>query len=274
MSEPRRQAVRIEVNTEVAVLLPDLGRELRLLLVDISESGALLRTPFKLPANGRIAFNWVGPSRERIPVGGYVVSARPTDGARTVDYGVTFAMTPGDRERLVRELVEVQRRRAFHAGRESSKGGRERRRGYRAPLKFPVHARANKGGRWTGVRAGAHDISMGGMLIALPGEHDDGTELQVTFTLPLHAVDQGGEETVTVEQTPFGPRRVKKTAAIRPFEPIETNARIVHKRGVQAGTQLYGVTFGDFSEFLQEEIARFVHAYQVTQLRKSAAQGE
>src|SRR5579875_2958740 len=111
MSEPRRKAVRIDVNTEVAVHLPDHGRELRLLLVDISESGARLRTPLKLPARARIAFSWVGPSRERIPIVGHVVAARMAD-AHTIDYGVDFAMPAGDRDRLARDLAEVRRSRA------------------------------------------------------------------------------------------------------------------------------------------------------------------
>jgi hypothetical protein len=92
MSEPRRQIVRIDVNTDVTVRLPDLG----------------------------------------------------------------------------------QRRRAFRAGGDSSAkrgaeretGGRDRRRHYRASLRFPVHVRAKKEGRSTSVRAGAHDISTGGMLVA------------------------------------------------------------------------------------------------------------
>lgn len=282
MSEPRRQTVRIDVNTDVTVRLLDLGRELRPLLVDISESGARLRTPFKLPQNTRVAFAWVGPSREPIPVTGQIVAAHAAQSSKVIDYGVVFTMPTAERDRLARDLAEVQRRRAFRAGSGSSSakraperdaGARDRRRHYRAALRFPVHVRAKKEGRSLSVRAGAHDISTGGMLVALPGTYDDGTELQLTFTLPLSAVDQGGQEMVSVEQTPFGPRQVKKTAPVRPFEPIDGKALIVHKRGdAEAGAPLYGITFADFSPFLQEEIARFVHAYQVTQLRKGAAQ--
>jgi c-di-GMP-binding flagellar brake protein YcgR len=262
------------------VHLPDLRRELRPLLVDISETGARFRTPFKLPQHTRVAFTWLGPSKERIPITGHVVAAHKTE-SRAIDYGVVFSMPAADKDRLARDLAEMQRRRAFRAGREGGpkrdpqprSDGRERRRGYRASLRFPVHVRARKEGRSLSVRADAHDVSTGGMLVALPGAYDDGTELQVTFTLPLHVVDHGGDETVTVEQTPFGPRRVKKTLPVRPFEQIEAKAHIVHKRGAES-SPLYGVTFADFSPFLQEEIARFVHAYQLTQLRKSAAQAE
>ncbi|GEM_PF-2042672 len=238
MSEPRREAVRIDVNADIAVRLPDLRRELRPLLVDISENGARLRIPFRLPEHTRVAFTWLGPSKERISITGHVVAAHKTE-SRAIDYGIAFAMPAADRDRLARDLAEVQRRRVFRVGREGASkpdadlrprtGGRDRRRHYRASLRFPVHVRAKKEGRSLSVRAGAHDISTGGMLVALPGSYDDGTELQVTFTLPLSAVAVGGEETVTVEQTPFGPRRVKKTAPVRPFEQIDAKAHIVHR---------------------------------------------
>ena len=274
MTQPRRQAVRIDVNAEIAVHLPDVRRDLQLMLVDISEAGARLQTPLKLPANARLAFTWVGPSRERISISGQIVAASPTS-SRTIDYGMAFSMPAAERDKLARDLAELQRRRAFRTGKPAPETkGRERRRHYRASLRFPIHVRAKKEGRAQSFRGDAHDISTGGMLAALPGSHDDGTELQITFTLPLGAVDLGGEEKVHVEQTPFGPRKVKKPAPVRAFEPIDAKARILHKRGDHSGASLYGITFDDFSPFLQEEIARFVHAHQLTQLRKGGAKGE
>ena len=109
------------------------------------------------------------------------------------------------------------------------------------------------------------------MLVAIAGAYDEGTQLEVRFTLPLGAVDLGGEEREVTEQTPFGPRRVKKLSPVRPFDPIEAKATIVKKTGgARNGVPLYGVGFADLSPFLKEEIARFVHSFQVTQLRKNA----
>jgi c-di-GMP-binding flagellar brake protein YcgR len=283
MPEPRRQAFRLDVNAELTVRLADLKRELRLLLVDISESGARFRAGVKLAPQTRVTFNWMGPSRQPIPINGHVVAVRMTD-PRTAEYGIQFNMPVADRDRLARELAEVQRRRAYRpaagdhplaeaaANSEADLGGRAKRQGYRAALQFAVVARINKEGRWTAARAEAQDISTGGMLLALPGSYDEGTELQLMFTLPLGAVDLGGEEKEVLEHTPFGERRVKKISPVRAFDPIEAKARIVKKTGgAKNGVPLYGVGFAELAPFLQEEIARFVHAFQVTQLRKAAA---
>ncbi len=283
MPEPRRQAFRLDVNAELTVRLSDLKRELRLLLVDISESGARFRAGVKLAPQTRVTFNWMGPSRQPIAINGHVVAVRMTD-PRTAEYGIQFNMPVADRDRLAHELAEVQRRRAYRpaagehplaeaaANNEADLGGRAKRQGYRAALQFAVVARINKDGRWSAARAEAQDISTGGMLLALPGSYEEGTELQLMFTLPLGAVDLGGEEKEVLEQTPFGERRVKKISPVRAFDPIEAKARIVKKTGgAKNGVPLYGVGFAELAPFLQEEIARFVHAFQVTQLRKAAA---
>jgi c-di-GMP-binding flagellar brake protein YcgR len=283
MPEPRRQAFRLDVNAELTVRLADLKRELKLLLVDISESGARFRAGVKLAPQTRVTFNWMGPSRQPIAINGHVVAVRMID-PRTAEYGIQFNMSVVDRDRLAHELAEVQRRRAYRpaagehplaeaaANNKADLGGRAKRQGYRAALQFAVVARINKDGRWSAARAEAQDISTGGMLLALPGSYEEGTELQLMFTLPLGAVDLGGEEKEVLEQTPFGERRVKKISPVRAFDPIEAKARIVKKTsGAKNGVPLYGVGFAELAPFLQEEIARFVHAFQVTQLRKAAA---
>lgn len=282
MTETRRQAFRLEVNAEITVLLADMKRELKLHLVDISESGARFRASVKLAPQTRLTFNWMGPSRQPVPVNGHIVAVRMAD-ARTAEYGVQFQMSPGDRDRLAHELAEVQRRRVYKSADgpapghpqgapDPELGGRAKRQGYRAAVPLHISVRVNKDGRWLSVRGEAQDISSGGMLVAFPGDYADGTELQVSFTLPLGAVDMGGEEKEELEQTPFGPRRVKKLSPVRPFDPIDAKAHVVKKTGgAKNGVPLYGVGFDDLSPFLKEEIARFVHAFQLTQLRKAAA---
>jgi len=280
MTEPRRQAFRLDVNAEITVLLVDMKRELKLLLVDISETGARFRASVKLAPQTRLTFNWMGPSRQPIPINGLIVALRMAD-PKTAEYGVQFQMSPGDRDRLAHELAEVQRRRVYKSADgtvahpqppDQDLGGRAKRQGYRAALQFQITMRVSKEGRWLPVRGEAQDISTGGMLAAFPGDYEEGTELQMTFTLPLGAVDMGGEEREEVEQTPFGPRRVKKLSPVRPFDPIEAKAHIVKKTGgARNGVPLYGVGFDELSPFLKEEIARFVHSFQLTQLRKAAA---
>lgn len=256
-----------------------MNRDLKLILVDISDSGARVRTTVKLPPHTRVSFNWMGPSREPIPVSGTVVAVRMT-GQGTAEYGIQFNMPAGVRDKLASELAEIQRRKAFkpaemaaHVIDDGETGGRAKRQGYRAAVQFPVAVTVTgKDGRQVPVRGESQDLSIGGMLLAFPGDYDEGTDLQLRFTLPLGAVDMGGEEKEVTEQTPFGERRVKKLSPVRPFDPIAAKAKLVKKTGsARNGVPTFGIGFVDLSPFLKEEIARFVHAHQLTQLRKAAA---
>jgi len=279
MSEPRRQAFRLDVNAEITVRLADLGRDLKLTLVDISDGGGRLRSTVKLPPHTRVAFAWMGPSREPIAVNGRVVAVRMSD-PKTAEYGIQFDMPTAAKDKLAHELAEVQRRKAYkpadmptHVIDDGDVGGRAKRQGYRAAVVFPVSVRApNKDGRIIPVRAEALDLSIGGMLLAMPGEYEEGIEIELSFTMPVGAVDMGGEEKEVSEQTPFGERRVKKLVPVRPFDPIGCKAKIVKKTGsARNGVPTWGIGFADLSAFLREEIARFVHAHQLSQLRKAAA---
>ncbi|MGA3037717.1 MAG: PilZ domain-containing protein [Vulcanimicrobiaceae bacterium] len=279
MSEPRRQAFRLDVNAEITVRLADLGRDLKLTLVDISDGGGRLRSTVKLPPQTRVAFAWMGPSREPIALNGRIVAVRMSD-PKTAEYGIQFEMPEAAKDKLAHELAEVQRRKAYkpadmpaHVIDDGDVGGRAKRQGYRAAVTFPVFVKApNKDGRIVPVRAEALDLSIGGMLVAMPGEYEEGIGIELSFTMPVGAVDMGGEEKEVMEQTPFGERRVKKLVPVRPFDPINCKAKLVKKTGsARNGIPTFGIGFADLSAFLKEEIARFVHAHQLSQLRKAAA---
>jgi hypothetical protein len=221
----------------------------------------------------------MGPSREPIPMHGTIVAIRMAD-PRTAEYGVQFSLSTAVRDKLAHELAEIQRRKAFKGGEvsapvadEAELGGRAKRKGYRAAVQFAVQARVpSKEGRIVPVRAEAQDLSSGGMLLAMPGDYEENTPVELTFTLPVGAVDMGGEEKEVVEDTPFGKRVVKKLNPVRPFDPINVKAHIVKKTGgSHNGLPMFGVGFDDLSPFFQEEVARFVHAHQLAALRKAAA---
>lgn len=277
-SEKQRQAFRLNVNAEINVRLDDDKRTFKLLLLDISESGARFRSSLPIPPQARLAFNWMGPSREPIGVSGRIVAARAVS-VVTMEYGVQFDLPVAVRDRLARELLEVQRRRAYRPADSGPRtisdgevGGRAKRQGYRAAVQFPVTVRALKEGRWLRVRGEAQDLSTGGILIAMPGTYDEGTQLVMSFTLPLGEVNLGGEEKEVIEQTPFGERKTKKLISVRPFDPISAKALVTKKgAGARNGMLTFGTRFVELEPFVKEEIARFVHAYQVTKLRKAAA---
>lgn len=274
---PARAAFRLDVNAAVQIQFVDLGRQMNMILVDLSGGGCRLRAGVSIPANTKIAFEWTGPSRKPLRLTGTIVGSKMAD-PKTAEYGIKFEMPVAERDALAAELQEIQRRQAYKPAEpvkahvDESLGGRAKRKAYRANVQFPVSVRAIVDQRETQFAGIANDLSEGGVLLIVPKELEEGADVIVRFTLPNGAVDLGGEEREIVEIGPFGERRVKKTIPVRPFESVEARAKIMKALGPASGGGFsHGTSFQQLAPFVREEIARFVHAYQVTQLRRSAA---
>lgn len=246
-------------------------------LVDLSENRARFRTGVVLPPQAGLTFKWMGPSRDTLVVHGHVSETRMID-KRTAEYDIDFTMTGGVRDRLGFELNEVYRRRRdkiMNATAEMMGDfAFERvadRKGYRTVVQFPVTVQAKKNAQtWIPLRGEARDLSIGGMMLALPEEFEKGTELELAFHLPFDHEMHDADNKVIVEVTPFGERRRSKSAPVRPFEQIQTRARIIKVLGnARNGSPLYGVRFVGLSGLLEDEVARWIHAHQLIQLRKS-----
>jgi c-di-GMP-binding flagellar brake protein YcgR len=272
-SEKQRQAFRVEVNEPVVITLPDAGRKMGARLLDISEGGCRLRARGVIPRSG-VSFGWKGPSGV-LELRGEMVGARVTKN-KSAEFHVHFEMPQVEKDRLVAELHEIQRRVAFKAPEpalsDEDRIGRAKRKAYRAPVKFPVSFKSQD--KLRDLAGTSHDLSIGGMLLISPEELEPGSEIEVEFTLPLDAVELGGEQREVVEQTPFGPRKVKKLVAVKPFQPVSTSAKVIKRVGAMTEGVAYGLQFLDLAPFTAEEIARFVHAFQLTQVRRVAAAAE
>ncbi|MBV8601189.1 MAG: PilZ domain-containing protein [Candidatus Eremiobacteraeota bacterium] len=274
--EKQRQAFRLDLNAPIAIELQELeNRPVNVTLVDLSEGGARIRSRSCLPYSW-VTFTWRGPSREPLKLYGAMVGAKITE-YKESEFGVRFEMPQVEKDRLAAELHEIQRRAAFKPAEtklqidEAGGGiGRAKRKAYRAPVKFAVSIRINKMGHISEIVGMAHDLSIGGLLLVSPETLLEGSEIGVNFVLPVEAVDLGGEQREVIEKGPFGDRKAKKLVPVKPFEPVDTKAKVVKRVGASPEGTAYGTCFIDLSAFMREEIARFVHAYQLTQLRKAA----
>ena len=246
-------------------------------LVDLSENRARFRTGVVLPPQAGLTFKWMGPSRDTLVVHGHVSETRMID-KRTAEYDIDFTMTDGVRDRLGFELHEVYRRRrdkVMNATAEMMGDfAFERvadRKGYRTVVQFPVTVQVKKNAQtWIPLRGEARDLSIGGMMLSLPEEFEKGTELELSFYLPFDHEAHDINNKVVVEITPFGERRRSTSVPVRPFEQIQTRARIIKVLGnARNGSPLYGVRFVGLSGLLEDEVARWIHAHQLIQLRKS-----
>ncbi|HEY1729769.1 MAG TPA: PilZ domain-containing protein [Candidatus Baltobacteraceae bacterium] len=268
-AEKQRTAFRLEVNEDIVITLDGIGRSMGATLVDLSEGGCRVRTRLCIPYS-QLQFKWKGP-KSQIKLYGEMVGIRITE-QKTTEFGVRFEMPQNEKDILVQELHEIQRRMAFKT--EPTEGGdsgigRAKRKAYRAPIRFPISYKV-KGGMHEQV-ATAADLSIGGLMLITPDAIPENTEVELDFVMPVEAVDLGGEQREVVENTPFGQRKVKKLVPVRPFEPIHCKAKVVKRIGATAEGTSYGTSFFEMPAFTTEEVARFVHAFQLTQLRKAAA---
>lgn len=259
-----------------------MKQHVKLFLLDMSERDARLRAGVLLPPQTGVSFRWVGPSREALVLHGHISDIRMAD-KRTAEYAVEFSLPPQTQDQFARELERLQRRKlpkpaALAAPRiedeesdelpdfESSRD----RKAYRAMVQFPVGVKTVRKGKAVTLEAEARDLSLGGMLLLIEDDVEEGTELELSFSLPAdaHAV----ETKEVVEMTPFGERRIKKSAPKRHIEQLFVRARVLKKTGhARNGSPLFGVEFVEVPGFLTDEIARWIHEHQLKQLRKGSA---
>ena len=245
------------------------------MLVDISDVDARVRANVVLAPEAAISFRWMGPSRTSVVVHGHVSDVKMID-KRTAEYTVDFNMPSRTQDVLAHELLEMQRRKLMRIEEplrlveEDDIGGVARRKAYRAMVQFPVTVRAWKRGRWAMFEGEARDLSVGGMMLLLPDEVEEGSELELIFTLPANGNAAPAKTKEVIEITPFGERRVKTSSRVHTPEEVKTRAR-VHKQlgNARSGAPLYGVAFVELPGVYHEEIARWVHGHQLSQLRKA-----
>ena len=254
----------------------DVKKHANVLLVDMSDCGARVVSSVMLPPQAGLSFRWVGLSRDPVLVHGHVADMRMVD-KRTAEYQVQFNMPSITRERLARELVEVGRRKLFKVAdtlppmlEDLDFARATDRKTYRVVTHFPVTVQAKRGGHWIPYKGEARDLSAGGMMLQLPDELEKGTELELVFTLPSHEhhAPQKHQTKEAVEITPFGERRVRKSSGPKANQAIHVRACIVKQMGnSRSGAPLYGVNFAGVPAVLTDEIARWIHAQQLSQLR-------
>lgn len=244
--------------------------------MDISDAQARIRANVVLAPDSAVSFRWMGPSRTSIVVHGHVADSRMID-KRTAEYTIELNMPSRTRDVLAHELLEMQRRKEVKAAEplrlvedDEELGGVTRRKAYRALVQFPVTVRAWKRGRWMTFEGEARDLSVGGMMLLLPEDVEEGADLELIFTLPSGGNVPDRQTTEVIEITPFGERRVKKAAPVRRQDEIKTRARVLKQLGnARSGAPLFGVGFVELPGYYNESLARWIHGHQLSQLRKT-----
>lgn len=137
------------------------------------------------------------------------------------------------------------------------------------PVEFDVfYALRDRPGRRS---ARANDLSAGGLRISTDEDLIKGSILDLDFRLPDEFLADLTVEKEVFEQTPFGlrPESVKTTPP--PFEPMRVSAMVLSTFYIPSTKQLaHGTKFVDVDEGTREELQRFIHLWQLHQIRLRA----
>ena len=251
------------MGAEIVVSVGGVKSLTKVVLVEISENEARVRTNVRLPSQAGLSFRWIGHSRDRILIHGHVAAVRMVD-KQTAEYDVRLTMPDGARERLARELLHVERRKLQQTAQTNRKA-------YRVVTQFPIAVQAKVRGQSISLRGEARDLSIGGILLQVPSALEQGADLELSFSLPQAVEKKPARTREIVEISPFG-ERIRKVGAQRRCEPIHAKARVVKSVGkTRSGLPLFGVNFIGMPAVLEEEIARWIHAQQLQHLSKTSS---
>lgn len=145
----------------------------------------------------------------------------------------------------------------------------QKRQAYRASFEFPV--RYTVAGREGERGALANDLSIGGLRLVGDEDLPDDTVLDVRFTLPNELIAGVLVEKEIEQTTSRGKVKKKLMVPPEPFRAMTVRGKTalaflnVHRRKL-----MHGVQFVDLDEKTAEEIQRFVHVWQIKQLRDRA----
>lgn len=152
------------------------------------------------------------------------------------------------------------------AARPAPHGADQKRSAFRMPVEFDIlYTLAGRRGR---RRAGADDLSAGGLRLVTDEDLPIGSTLTLDFRLPDEFLAAMVVEKEVYEQTPFGLRPETVKSAPQGFEPMHIEATVRMPFYDREDHRFaYGISFDDLPPKIAEELQRFMHLWQINYLR-------
>jgi c-di-GMP-binding flagellar brake protein YcgR len=145
----------------------------------------------------------------------------------------------------------------------------QKRQSYRASIEFPIVYVVD--GREGTRTASANDLSVGGLRLLGDEDFTKETILDFRFTLPTAEVANIMIEKEITERTAFGERKRRVKTPPTPFEQFDLAGKIVIAfYNLRTQRFAHGVRFLNLPRKMEDEIQRFIHLYQLKQLRERA----
>jgi c-di-GMP-binding flagellar brake protein YcgR len=145
----------------------------------------------------------------------------------------------------------------------------QKRQSYRASIEFPILYIVD--GREGTRTATANDLSVGGLRLLGDEDFTKETVIDFRITLPTEEVANVLIEKEVTERTPAGERKKRVKTAPTPFEQLQIAGKIVIAfYNLDTRRFAHGVRFLNLQQRAEDEIQRFIHLYQLKQLRERA----
>ena len=143
------------------------------------------------------------------------------------------------------------------------------RQSYRASVEFPVVYAAE--GRAGSRSALANDLSAGGLRLIGDEDFPNESVVELRFTLPNELIHSVQVEKEIIETTPRGKTKKKVMVPPEQFHEMLVRAKVVIAfLNLRRRKFAHGVQFIEIDERTQEEIQRFMHVWQLRQIRERA----
>lgn len=272
-----RKHFRLQVSVPVDIVVPSQPVALPASLGDLSEGGCRLVCKSMLLRDSDVQFDLARDGKPPIKLSGKIMSIDYKQGNKLFHYGVKFGkLRPADSDAIYQFIVEQQRRgiqekkQDGDAQRVTSNGSGLRsvreRTAYRVEKMFQL--RYSIVGLRGSNAAVAVDTSVGGMRIAFDRKQQLDRELDLSFTLPNEVLDVLTRREASRGGSIFGRtvQTIEKKA--RQFAEMQVHAKLLPAMTEINGRFIYSVVFVRASSFVHEELQRYVHAAQLTELQK------
>jgi hypothetical protein len=238
-------------------------------LLHVAVSGCRLRTSMLMERGTALAFEWRLGSGKLLELSG-VVAARyaPRNGGVGFEYAVALEdLEQGDAGELEREASMLARRTASARSYDTSLIDISQFTGYRVPEDFAIEYRSDDPDSVL-RRAYACDLTGNGLRLRCHESLKPDDRLVLSFTLPDHVlrVHKGKDDELVIG--PFGYRRVPRKYLRRPFHELKLKARVLSAVKDSHRRDAYEVSFLDVDGMAREELARYIHASQLANLRR------
>ena len=270
----QREHFRLALELPINVMSPSVAVPVPATLNDVSEGGARITAQIMLLRGSAVEFDLPrGEGSKPVKLQGAITSINFKQSNRTFIYGIQFkTMRQADRDVVYAFIVEHQRR-GIQSKLEppvSKQNSLElhsvRERGaYRVDRSFAV--RYSVLGQRGSTPATALDVSRGGMRLVADRALRTDQDLEVRFTLPSDVLTVLARREVTRSGSIFGRELEMKEIKPPTFEEMHCQVKLLTSTQ-EKGKFIYSVTFVRPTDHFSEEIQRFVHASQLSELQR------